>query len=119
MQVAWALGWRFGISEGVTPVTERGDALVFYLVVGAALIALGTLAGAAVARPAILRNTVVRWLLLVVAVACGVRGLMGIVGQVVIFSDAGVPATVTILADIWFCGAAALVTALLVLTRKP
>ncbi len=119
VHVAWALGWRWGVPDRLPPISERPVFLVYDLVAACAMFLLAFFALALARRPAILRaNSWARKVLRVGAVVTGVRAVVGVFGDVALALDEQVPTTVTLVADLWFAVATALMLALLVANHR-
>lgn len=115
LHVLWALGWRWGIPASMPSVSERPLFLVYDLVAAVLMVFLAVVAAIVARQPAMLDRRLWRGFLVLTAVVCGLRALLGIVGDVSALRN-GTLTAVSALADAWF-----LVTAVLaagaVLTR--
>ncbi len=119
VHVAWALGWRWGVPDRLPPISERPVFLAYDLLAACSMILLAVLALALARRAVILRAN--SWALKVLragAVVTGVRAVVGAIGDVALALDEQAPTTVTLVADLWFTVAAALMLALLVANHR-
>lgn len=114
VHVAWALGWRWGVPDRLPPISERPVFLAYDLVAACAMILLAAFALALARRPVILRaNSWARNVLRFGVVVTGIRAVVGVIGDVALALHEQAPTTVTLVADLWFTVAAALMLALL------
>lgn len=108
LHFAWALGWRWGVPVGQAPIVDRPLFLAYDLAAGVVIMVAAVIAGWMSKNEDLLRRRGLARVIFVASMVAGLRGIVGVLGDVnMVFSGFQVP-VVSALADLWFVVAGSL-----------
>lgn len=102
LHFAWALGWRWGMPVGQAPIMDRPLFLAYDLAAGVVIMVAAVIAGWMSNNEDLLRRRVLARVLFVASVVAGLRGVVGVLGDVTMIFSGSQVSVVSALADLWF-----------------